>query len=157
MESLPINIRPADEQDADAIARIVNQAYEVERFFVLGDRTSPSDVRRHMRKGLLLVAAEGWTVIGCVYVEVNGDRGSFGMLAVDPSRQGTGLGRQLIDAAERHIRDGGGRSIDIHVVNLRSDLLPRYRRLGYVDVGTAPYVHRPTIQPCHFVLMRKEL
>ena len=86
-----------------------------------------------------------------------GERGSFGMLAVDPSRQGAGLGRRLIDAAEQHIRDAGGRAVDIHVVNLRTDLLPRYRRRGYVDIGTAPYVHRPTIQPCHFVVMRKRL
>jgi ribosomal protein S18 acetylase RimI-like enzyme len=157
MEPMPISIRPAAEQDADAIARIVNQAYEVERFFVLGDRTSAMDVLGHMRKGTLFVAAEGETVVGCVQVEINGVRGSFGMLAVDRSRQGAGLGRRLIDAAERHIRDAGGRAVDIQVVNLRTDLLPRYRRLGYVDIGTAPYVHRPTIQPCHFVVMRKEL
>ena len=156
-KSMPISIRHAGDTDADAVARIVNQAYEVERVFVRGDRTNPADVLAHMGNGVLLVAAEGGATVGCIYVEVHDDRGSFGMLAVDPSRQHAGLGRQLIDAAERHIRDAGGRSIDIHVVNLRHDLLPWYRRLGYVDVGTAPYVHRPTIQPCHFVLMRKEL
>jgi len=154
---MPITIRHAGEADAEAVARIVNQAYEVERFFVLGDRTSSQDVLAHVRRGILLVATEGEATVGCVYAEIHGDRGSFGMLAVAPGRQGAGLGRQLIDAAERHIRDAGGRSIDIRVVNLRHDLLPRYRRLGYVDVGTEPYVHRPTIQPCHFVLMRKEL
>ena len=133
-------------------------AYEVERFFVLGDRTSATGrPRAHAEGGAARRGGGRRTAVGCVYVEINGDRGSFGMLAVDPSRQGAGLGRRLIDAAERHIRDAGGRAVDIHVVNLRTDLLPRYRRLGYVDVGTAPYVHRPTIQPCHFVVMRKEL
>ena len=154
---MPITIRHAGAADAEAVARIVNQAYEVERFFVLGDRTSSQDVLAHVRRGILLVATEGEETVGCVHAEIHGDRGSFGMLAVDPARQGAGLGRQLIVAAERHIRDAGGRSIDIRVVNLRHDLLPWYRRLGYVDVGTEPYVHRPTIQPCHFVLMRKEL
>jgi len=154
---MPITIRHAGAADAEAVARIVNQAYEVERFFVLGDRTSPADVLAHLRRGVLLVAKEGETVVGCVFVQGHGDRGSFGMLAVDPLRQGAGLGCQLIDAAERHIRAAGGRFVDIQVVNLRTDLLPRYRRLGYADVGTAPYVHRPTIQPCHFVVMRKEL
>jgi GNAT superfamily N-acetyltransferase len=79
------------------------------------------------------------------------------MLAVDPLRQGLGVGRRLIDAAEDHTRRAGCRSVEIQVVNLRTDLLPRYRRLGFVDIGTAPYVHRPTIQDVHFVLMRKTL
>jgi predicted N-acetyltransferase YhbS len=145
------------EPDAAAIARIVNEAYEVERFFVLGDRTTPEDVVAHMRRGAFLVAVDDGRLVGSVYVETNGHRGSFGMLAVDPSRQGTGVGRRLIDAAESHIRQAGGRSVEIQVVNLRTDLLPRYRRLGFVEVGTAPYVQRPTIQAVHFILMRKTL
>jgi GNAT superfamily N-acetyltransferase len=155
---MPSRIRPAAEHEADAIARLVNLAYEAERFFVLGDRTSAAEVRTYIRKGVLLVAAEdGELLVGCVSVESNGERGSFGMLAVHPSRQRAGVGGLLIETAERHIRDAGARSAEIQVVNLRTDLLPRYRRLGYVEVGTAPYVHRQTIQPCHFVVMRKEL
>jgi hypothetical protein len=45
----------------------------------------------------------------------------------------------------------------IKVVNLRTDLLLRYERLGYAATGTEPYVHRPVLQPCHFVLMEKPL
>ena len=155
---MPFEIRPAREPEADTIAQLVNRAYEVERFFVLGDRTSREEVRTLIREGRVFVAAEdGQPPVGCVYVEVGGERGLFGMLAVDPARQGAGIGRRLIDAAERHLRDSGARSIDIQVVNLRTDLLPRYRLLGYVDAGTAPYVHRPTTQDVHFVVMRKTL
>ena len=150
-------LRRGVEEDAATIARIVNEAYEVERFFVLGDRTTPDDVVAHMRQGVFLVAAEGDRLLGSVYVETDDERGTFGMLAVEPSRQGAGLGRRLIDAAEDHIRQAGGRSVEIQVVNVRTDLLPRYRRLGFVDVGTAPYVHRPTIRTVHFVVMRKTL
>jgi GNAT superfamily N-acetyltransferase len=154
---MSITLRRGVEQDAAAIARIVNEAYEVERFFVLGDRTTPDDVAAHMRRGVFLVADVNRRLVGSVYVEIDGDRGSFGMLAVDPSRQRAGLGGRLIDSAEDHIRHAGGRWVEIQVVNLRADLLPRYRRLGFVDVGTAPYVHRPTIQDVHFILMRKTL
>jgi predicted N-acetyltransferase YhbS len=154
---MAFTIRPAVPPEAPAIARLVNQAYEVERFFVLGDRTSAEDVVTHMRTGVFFVASEGAEPIGSVYVETRGDGGSFGMLAVDPLRQGAGVGGRLIEAAEQHVRGAGGRFMDIHVVNLRTDLLPRYRRLGYVETGTAPYVHRPTVQACHFVLMRKAL
>jgi ribosomal protein S18 acetylase RimI-like enzyme len=154
---MSITLRPGTEQDTVAIARIVNEAYEVERFFVLGDRTTPDDVAAHLGRGVFLVAVENERVVGSVYVQTEGERGSFGMLAVDPSRQGVGVGRRLIDAAEDHIRRAGGRSVEIQVVNLRTDLLPRYRRLGFVEVGIAPYVHRPTIQAVHFVVMRKAL
>lgn len=154
---MSITFRRGVEQDAAAIARIVNHAYEVERFFVLGDRTAPDDVVAHMSRGVFLVAVDAEQLVGSVYVEVDGDCGSFGMLAVDPLRQGAGIGGQLIDAAEHHIRQGGGRAVEIQVVNLRTDLLPRYRRLGFAEIGTAPYVHRPTVQAVHFIVMRKEL
>ncbi len=32
-----------------------------------------------------------------------------------------------------------------------------YERLGYVATATAPYEHRPLLQPCHFILMTKPL
>ena len=154
---MPITFRRGLEPDAVAIARIVNHAYEVERFFVLGDRTAPHDVVAHMRRGVFLVAVDAERLVGSVYVEVDGDHGSFGMLAVDPSRQGAGIGGRLIEEAEHHSRQGGGTAVEIQVVKLRTDLLPRYRRLGFVEVGTASYVHRPTVQAVHFVLMRKTL
>ena len=57
------------------------------------------------------------------------------MLAVEPVAQGRGLGRALIDAAELHARSGGASVMHISVVNLRSDLLAYYGRLGYIATG----------------------
>jgi ribosomal protein S18 acetylase RimI-like enzyme len=62
----------------------------------------------------------------CVYVELRGDRGYFGMLSVDPSRQGRGVGRRLIDRG-RYARANGCTAMDIRVVNLRTSLPPFYR------------------------------
>ncbi len=39
-------IRQGTLADATEIARIINQAFEIEREFRAGDRTSPDDVRR---------------------------------------------------------------------------------------------------------------
>jgi GNAT superfamily N-acetyltransferase len=151
-------IVPADHEDAGEIARLVNLAYEVERFFVLGDRTSPDRVRAAMDMGAFLVVRnDSHDIIGCVYVETRDRRGTFGMLAVDPRAQGRGWGGQLIDAAEERARDAGCDTMEIQVVNLREELFPRYWKLGYVAVGTRPYEHRPTIQDCHFVVMTKTL
>jgi GNAT superfamily N-acetyltransferase len=92
-----------------------------------------------------------------VYVERRGGRGYFGMLAVDPARQSTGLGRKLIDAAEQYVRDGGATAMDIRVVNLRTELPRFYRRLGYVETGTEPVSDPRALQPFHFIVMSKPL
>jgi hypothetical protein len=48
--------------------------------------------------------------------------------------------------------------MEIEVVNLREELPPYYRRLGYVERGTRPFpdVER-TSRPCHFIVMDKDL
>jgi GNAT superfamily N-acetyltransferase len=79
------------------------------------------------------------------------------MLAVRPDAQGRGLGGRLIAEAEAWAARAGASVMDIKVVNLRTDLLPRYARMGYVATGTEPYEHRPVLQPCHFILMEKGL
>ena len=151
-------IRHGAPEDAAALADLINLAYEAERFFVLGDRTNEDDVRREMTRGTFLVATDsGGRLVGCVIVEATGTVGQFGMLAVDPALQGRGIGRQLIAAAETEVRQAGAASMEILVVNLRDDLLALYGRLGYTASGTRPYVHRPTIRSCHFIVMRKEL
>lgn len=158
-----MNIRQATLDDADAIARLVNQAYQVEAFFVAGDRTNPDDVRGLMHTGSFLVAHDDdgggapGEIDACVYTSLSGRRAYFGMLAVDPSKQRRGLGRALIDACERRAQAAGAQSMDIKVVNLRTDLLRRYERLGYLVAGTERYAHRPVLQPCHFVVMTKAL
>jgi GNAT superfamily N-acetyltransferase len=154
-----VNIRLATSDDADAIARLVNQAYKVEAFFVAGDRTNPDDVRRLMTVGSVLVVDGDVSgeIAACIYTSLSGRRAYFGMLAADPAKQRQGLGRALIDECERRARAAGARAMDIKVVNLRTDLLRRYERLGYLVTGTERYEHRPVLQPCHFVVMTKEL
>jgi predicted N-acetyltransferase YhbS len=81
-----------------------------------------------------------------------------GFLAVDPERQHRGLGRRLVEEAENHARASGCRAMDIHIVSLRVELPPFYRRLGYVETGTEPFpAEIKSKLPCHFVLMSKPL
>jgi GNAT superfamily N-acetyltransferase len=152
-----VELRTAVPEDAEDIARVINAAYQVERFFVDGDRTSPGEVRRLMAGGaFLLVADASGSPAGCVYVEVRGARGYFGLLAVDPGRQGQGIGRKLVAAAEDHCRKAGCKIMDLQVVDVRAELPPLYRSLGYAETGTAPFT-TPSKIPCRFVLMSKAL
>lgn len=155
--------RVAGEADVIELVRLINSAYRVEEFFVSGERTSAAQVRERLARtsaGFLVVddAIDSTRLAACVWVERRGDRGYFGMLAVDPDRQGRGIGRALVAAAEQQCRDAGCRFLDISVVNLRSELPAFYRQFGFAPYGTAPF-HDPgkLTQPAHLVLMTKAL
>ena len=153
-----LKTRIATDGDAAAIAALVNAAFKVERFFIDGDRISPEKVREMMRRGKFMLAEDGDAMIACVYVELRGQRGYFGLLAVDSARQRTGVGRMMVEEAESYARAAGCEFMDLLIVNLRAELPPFYRRLGYVETGTEPFATdaNPS-QPCHFIKMSKPL
>lgn len=161
-----MNARIGLPDDIPAIVAVINRAYRVEEFFVTGDRTSEEDVRTRMnppKSGFLVVDDEMSTterrrLAGAVYFELRGDRGYFGMLAVDPDRQGLGLGRLLVTAAEAHCRAASCQYLDIVMVNLRRELPAFYERLGYAPTGTAPFPSADRLrQDAHLVIMTKAL
>jgi len=154
-----ITTRTAESTDAENIARLVNAAFRPERFFIDADRTDPDKVRALLEKGKFLLAEEAGVLIACVYVELRGERGYFGLLAVDPTRQRNGMGSRLIEAAEQYCRAAGSNFMDLTTVNLRKELPGYYRRRGYMESGTLPFPgdqHPPKI-PCHLVKMSKPL
>jgi GNAT superfamily N-acetyltransferase len=149
-------VRRAESGEAEAVARVINTAFRpAEEFFVEGDRVSVDEVREFFAKGTFLVAGE---FAGVIYVELRGERAYFGLLSVDPAQQGAGTGRALVAAAEDFARAHGCRVMDIKVVNLRTELPPRYEKLGYRLAGTEPWPEGvPSKLPCHFLLMEKAL
>jgi GNAT superfamily N-acetyltransferase len=150
--------RTAQLDDAENIARLVNAAFRPERFFIAADRTNPDKVRELLQKGKFLLAEEADRLTACVYVELRDERGYFGLLAVDPALQRSGLGSRMVAAAEAYCRDAGCRFMDLTIVNLRSDLPPFYNRLGYVESGILPFPsEQDANQPCHLVRMSKSL
>jgi ribosomal protein S18 acetylase RimI-like enzyme len=153
-----ISFRDADANDIDDIARLINTAFLVEEFFIVRDRTNPATVRDLMKKGKFILAEDGPNLVASIYVELRGKRGYFGMLSVDPPRQRMGIGRQLVAAAEKYFRESGCNFSDLKIVNVRTELLTLYRRLGYVEIGTAAYDDPvPTKMPVHFIAMSKPL
>jgi ribosomal protein S18 acetylase RimI-like enzyme len=151
-------IRTAVQSDIDSLARLINSAFRVEQPFIDGDRTNPEGVRAYMEKGKFLLAEDAAGLAGCVYVELRGDRGYLGLLGVDPQRQGTGLGRKLMDAAENFFRQAGCVAVDLRVISARAPLPSFYRHLGYLETGTAPFPPDvPAKVPCHYILMSKPI
>jgi GNAT superfamily N-acetyltransferase len=155
---IALRIRKAMTEDIDDLVGVINAAFVVERFFIDRDRTTGEGVRALFAKGGFLVGEDAaGRIVACVYTERRGDHGYFGLLSVVPESKRLGYGRQLIDAVEADFRTAGCRAVDIRVVNLRTELPPIYRRLGYLETGTQPFEDPRASQPCHFILMSKPL
>jgi GNAT superfamily N-acetyltransferase len=153
-----VRTRLARVSDAEALARLINAAFVVERPIFDGDRTNPDGVRAFLERGKFLVAEDFAGLAGCVYVEIRGDRGYIGLLSVDPPRQGLGLGGKLMDAAEEFFREANRVAVDLRVVSARTPLPAFYRHLGYAETHTSdlPAAAQAKV-PCHFVHMSKAL
>jgi hypothetical protein len=100
-----MHIRAAETRDAEGVANPVNTAFRPERFFVDQDRTNPDKVRALVETGKFLLPEDSGSRVGCVYVELRGERGYFGLLSVDPGRQRSGP-RVALDS-------GGGRRLPL--------------------------------------------
>jgi ribosomal protein S18 acetylase RimI-like enzyme len=156
---LAISVRRAHPADAPALAELVNRAYAVEGFFVDGERTSAEEICTLVASGAFLVLEDTLGLAAAVYVEARPEveSGYIGMLSVEPRLQGQGIGTRLVRIAEAMLEALGARKVQLRIVNLREELGRWYRSLGYREIGTAPYTHRPVKQPCHFVEMQRSL
>ncbi len=153
-------IRPAVAADRPRLIPLINAAFSVETFLE-GPRTDEQRLSEAMDKGTILLAedSEG-SILASIYTELRGSHGYLGMLAVDPDHQKMGLGRRLMEAAADRFRALGCDALEITVLSLRPELLPIYRRLGFVETGTEPFHYPHPLAPgleCHCIVMEKPL
>ncbi|MGB6599177.1 MAG: GNAT family N-acetyltransferase [Candidatus Acidiferrum sp.] len=153
-----LRVRVAISSEVAELTKLINAAFVVERPVFDGDRIDERGTREFFEKGRFLILEDSAGIAGCVYCELRGDRGYLGLLAVDPRRQGTGLGRKLMAAAEEDFLGAGCVAVDLRVISPRTPLLPFYRHLGYAETGTAPF--SPSLQAKvtgHYIIMSKQL
>lgn len=138
--------------DAPAIATLVNEAYRPkdgrggwthESSLISGSRIDARQVEALIARpnSAILIAKQQTDIVACVHIEKEGTNAHIGMLAVSPSFQGTGIGKQLLAHAEE---TAAARFLPARfvmaVVSLRSELLAFYIRRGYKPTGeTLPY------------------
>jgi len=155
-----VRLRAATAADRPALIALINSAFAIEEFLE-GTRTDEARLAPMMEKGTILVAEDGSAkLLACVYYEVRGQRGYLGQLAVDPAHQGSGLASLVVRAAEDGLRSHGCKAVDISVLSLRRELLPIYRRFGFVETGTEEFRFPRTFRngaQCHCILMSKAL
>lgn len=106
---------------------------------------------------VILLAERGGLLIGCVHVTDKGDGLAYlGMLTVDATLQGGGLGRRLIDQAEAIARSRfAADRMEMTVIVQRTELIAWYERRGYALTGERrPF---PTTDPRFGVPRRSDL
>lgn len=142
-----LTFRDATDADADALVELIESAYRgdasrvgwtTEADILDGQRTDPEGVLAVIKSPdsrLLTVERDG-RVVACCQLEHRGDHAYFGMFAVSPQQQGTGLGKVIIAEAERTAREVWGvEEMHMTVISVRNDLIAWYERRGYRRTG----------------------
>jgi len=150
--ALAVDIRAATPQDAAAITRCVCAAYlgHIER---VGKQPWPmlQDYSSVIRTSQVHVAEREGRIVGVLELLVTDQGFLLDSIAVDPSAQGTGIGRQLLVFAEDEAKRKGFGSIYLMTNEKMTENQALYARVGYV------LFDRQTVHGYSRVLMRKRL
>jgi ribosomal protein S18 acetylase RimI-like enzyme len=147
-----VRLRPATAADVRRLTELVQAAYGhyVER---LGGPPRPltDDYADVVRSHRVTVAKRGGEVVGLIVMGVDDEGFAVDNVAVDPSHQGSGVGRALLEHAEVEARREGFDSIYLYTHERMTENLALYARIGYVE-----YDRRMHGDAC-VVYLRKQL
>ena len=132
MTAARINIHPYRTADEMAIIALW------EKGGLLRPQNDPrKDIARKLKVNpeWFLVAESEGRLVGVVMAGYEGHRGWINYLAVEPGRQRTGVGRQLMAEAERVLRAAGCPKINLQVRPENKAAIAFYERLGFVVEG----------------------
>ncbi|MFF4749571.1 GNAT family N-acetyltransferase [Streptomyces sp. NPDC002514] len=168
--------RDATDADVDTLVALVESAYRgdssrvgwtTEADILQGQRTDPEGVLKVIKSpdSKLLTVWRQDQVVACCQLEHRGDHAYFGMFAVSPTLQGTGVGKLVIAEAERRARETWAvTEMHMTVISVRADLIAFYERRGYRRTGRMtpfPYGDErfgiPQRDDLQFELLVKEL
>ncbi len=133
--------------DIPAIVSLVTSAYRgessragwtTEADILDGSRIDRELLRVDIERpdSVVLLHEDGDGLLACAHVRVEDGAGYFGMFAVRPTQQGGGVGRAMLEAAERHARDAFGVPfMRMMVIDCRDELIDWYLRRGYRRTG----------------------
>ena len=142
-----LTFRPATLTDIPALIALVTSAYRgdaskqgwtTEADLLDGQRIDAEALRHDIERtdSRILLALENGEVLACAHVAIEDGTGYFGMFAVSPDQQGSGVGKRMMAEAERLAReDWGLPGMRMTVIDIRDELIAFYERRGYARTG----------------------
>lgn len=144
--------RNATGADIGAIVALVTSAYRgdasrqgwtTEADLLDGNRIDAEvlrqDIERPHSRVLLAecrVSGPGRELVACAHIAAEDTAGYFGMFSVRPALQGGGIGKLVLEDAERIVRDEWRLPLmRMTVIDIRDELIAFYRRRGYRRTG----------------------
>jgi ATP diphosphatase len=136
-------IRQATAADEALVAALNQEAYAIyEREF--GFRPQPMDEAWGPR----IAAGQAWLLgqDGTLVIERHPDHAMIYSVALRPGVQGGGLGRTLLDHAERLAQSWGVPELRLYTNALMTKNIAIYGRRGYRETGRRPHPKRPDLR-----------
>jgi GNAT superfamily N-acetyltransferase len=128
-----VQIRPAQAADIAIVRTLIQRAYGpyIER---IGIRPAPldDDYAARIGSGYVSVAVDP-EVVGLIVLIDKPDHLLIENVAVEPRRQGEGIGRALLTFAEDHARQSGIQTLRLYTNAAMTENLALYSRLGYTE------------------------
>src|SRR6266498_1882136 len=134
--------------DIPATRNLLNGAYRGEsslegwtteaRLIAGNIRTDDSNLQKLIKQTgsvFLKYTNEANEIVGCVNLQQHDDKIYLGMFSVSPKLQGTGIGKQILQASEEYAKQVKCGSIYMSVILVRNELIDWYQRHGYEDTG----------------------
>lgn len=142
-----LNFRYATQDDVSALAPLVESAYRgdasragwtTEADLLDGQRTDPHSLSGIIatRGSVVVLAERDGELLACANLERQENAAYFGMFAVRPGLQGSGIGNALIAECERIARvDWELKKMRMTIIWSRTELIAWYQRRGYRATG----------------------
>lgn len=160
--------------DAAELSALINSAYRgesskkgwtTEADLLEGTRTSEEELISIIASSnhYLLKFIRDEKIIGSVLLIAKKEVLYLGMLTVSPELQNSGIGKQLLQAAEQLAQQLELSRIQMTVIGIRKELLAWYMRNGYEDTGLRepfPFGEGDkalTSEPLDFMLLEKKI
>jgi len=93
---------------------------------------------------LLKNVDESGNITGSVYLEQRGVKLYVGMFSVSPLHQDKGIGRALLQAAEKYAAEINCTTLTMTVISTRTELIDWYKRRGFEPTGEIQPFHEGT-------------
>jgi len=98
-------------------------------------RLSPESVQAQAESGVLLLAHRAGDLVGCVFAHQKSDALYISKLAVSPTLQRSGIGRQLVEAARGEARLRGLRMLELETRIELTENHAAFARMGFVKTA----------------------